>query len=199
MRRWLTCCLLLVVLPAWAATEPVVRVAVMPDTVRVGEAAELQVTVLVPTWFTKPPVYPSFELANAITRLPPDSSYPTSERVGRETWSGIVRSYRVWPLLDARYRISGETLTVTFANPGAAPVTAEVEVPEIVLRGIVPDGAAELDPYIAGRSLKLSLEVEGDISGLEAGDALVLTYRAELDGIFGDRDAIEKISREIKN
>jgi hypothetical protein len=155
----------------------------MPDTVRVGEAAELQVTVLVPTWFTKPPVYPSFELANAITRLPPDSSYPTSERVGRETWSGIVRSYRVWPLLDARYRISGETLTVTFANPGAAPVTAEVEVPEIVLRGVVPDGAADLAPYLAGRSLSLSLEVEGDINELEVGDALVLTYRAELDGM----------------
>ena len=183
MTRWLVCCLLLVALPAWAAPEPIVRVTVTPDEVRVGEAAELQVTVLVPTWFTKPPVYPSFELANAITRLPPDSSYPTSERIGSETWSGIVRSYRIWPLLDARYRISGETLTVTFANPGAAPVTAEVEVPEIVLRGTVPDGAAELDPYIAGRSLKLSLEVEGDIAGLEAGDALVLTYRAELDGM----------------
>ena len=78
MRRWLTCCLLLVVLPAWAATEPVVRVAVMPDTVRVGEAAELQVTVLVPTWFTKPPVYPSFELANAITVSGPCSMPATA-------------------------------------------------------------------------------------------------------------------------
>jgi hypothetical protein len=166
-----------------AQTEPVVRVEVTPGTVTVGESVELAVTVLVPTWFPRPPVYPSFELANAITRLPADSSNPVRERVGRDSWSGIQRRYRIYPLLGATYRLSGQTMRVTYANPGASPLTAEVELPEVVFRGSVPAGAEALDPYIAGRSLALELSVEGKTDALKAGDALVLEYQAELDGL----------------
>jgi len=63
-----------------AAQEPQVRAAITPGAVSVGEPARLTVTVLVPTWFTSPPTYPSLDLANAVTRLPPDSSYPTRAR-----------------------------------------------------------------------------------------------------------------------
>lgn len=171
---------------AWGQTQPVVRAKVTPESVVVGEAAELTITVLVPTWFTRPPVYPSFELANAMTRLPADSSYPIRERVGNESWSGIVRTYEINPMLGATYRLAGQTINVTFANPGSDPVSVEAEVPEIVLRGAVPQGAESLDPYIAGRDLSLSLEVEGELDELEAGDAIVLTYRAELDGTLYD-------------
>ena len=168
---------------ALAQEQPVVRVQVTPESVIVGESAELTVTVLVPTWFTRPPVYPTFELANAMTRLPADSSYPIRERVGNESWSGIVRTYEIYPLLGASYRMAGQTMNVTFANPGSDPISVDVEVPEVTLRGVVPEGAESLDPYIAGSSLKLTLDVEGQLDGLEAGDAIVLTYRAELDGL----------------
>lgn len=171
------------VLAAAAPAQPVVRVEVNPESVRVGESAELKVIVLVPTWFARPPVYPTFELANAITRLPPDSSYPTSERVGRETWSGIVRNYRFYPLLGANYRLSGETITVTYANPGSTPLTVEVAVPEISIRGVVPAGAEGLNPYLAGRRLTLSRAVESPAEPLRVGDAVVVTYAAELDGL----------------
>jgi len=168
---------------ALAQEQPVVRVQVKPESVIVGEAAELTVTVLVPTWFTRPPVYPTFELANAMTRLPADNSYPIRQRVGNESWSGIVRTYEIYPLLGASYRMAGQTMTVTFADPGNDPVSVNVEVPEVTLRGVVPEGAESLDPYIAGSSLKLGLDVEGQLDELEAGDAIVLTYRAELDGM----------------
>ena len=168
---------------ALAQEQPVVRVQVKPESVIVGESAELTVTVLVPTWFTRPPVYPTFELANAMTRLPADASYPIRERVGNASWSGIVRTYEIYPLLGASYRMAGQTMTVTFANPGSDPISVKVDVPEVVLRGVVPEGAESLDPYVAGRSLKLALDVEGELDELQAGDALVLTYRAELDGL----------------
>lgn len=166
-----------------AQEQPIVRVAVTPETVNVGESAQLRVTVLVPTWFTRPPVYPGFELANAITRLPPDSSFPTSERVGNATWSGIVRDYSVYPMLGASYRISGQVISVTYARPGSSPVTAAVDVPEVVFRGQVPAGAESLEPYLAGRRLSLSRDIDGDLSELAAGDALVIRYTAELDGL----------------
>ena len=168
---------------ALAQEQPVVRVQVKPESVIVGEAAELTVTVLVPTWFTRPVVYPQFELANAMTRLPSDSSYTIRERVGNESWSGIVRTYEIYPLLGATYRMTGQTMNVTFANPGSDPISVDVEVPEVALRGVVPEGAESLDPYIAGSSLKLALDVEGQLDELEAGDAVVLTYSAELDGL----------------
>jgi len=168
---------------AHAQEQPIVRVEVTPETVSVGESVELKVTVLVPTWFTKPIVYPSFELANAITRLPPDSSYSYRERVGNDSWPAIVRSYEVLPLLGANYRLNGQTMSVTYANPGSSALTVDVAVPEVSFRASVPRGAESLDPYIAGKSLKLSVDVEGDINDLEVGDALVLNYKADLDGL----------------
>lgn len=162
---------------------PIVRVDIDPATVAVGQSARMRITVLVPTWFPQPPVYPDFELANAITRLPADSSYPTSERIDGDTWSGIVRNYRIYPLTGASYRITGETLGVTWANPGAEPLRRDVAIPDVELRATVPAGAEALDPYLAGTSLSLALETEGSAEGLEAGDAIVLRYTAELDGL----------------
>lgn len=176
---------LLFLLPAWvwAQDAPLVRVEVSPEQVRVGEAVALEISVFVPTWFAKPPVYPDFELANAMTRLPPDSSYPTSERVDGKTWAGIVRTYRISPLIGGTYRIAGEAVSVTWANPGSKPMQSEIAVPDIVFRATVPAGAEGLDPYLAGRGLTLELDVGGDDRALLAGDAVVLKYRAELDGL----------------
>jgi len=154
------------------AQDPIVRLSVTPEDVAVGESAQMQVTVLVPTWFSEPPVYPSFELANSIVRLPPDSSYPTSERVGRETWSGIVRNYRVYPLISGRFRLGGQGVRVSYANPGSAPIAVDVPLPEATLSATVPQGAEELDPYLAGRSLMLTRDVEGDLDDLEAAGEL---------------------------
>ncbi|MCZ6644603.1 MAG: hypothetical protein O7F71_23775, partial [Gammaproteobacteria bacterium] len=67
---------LLLYAAVYAEDTPVVRVSVEPDVVQVGETVSVQIVVLSPTWFPKPPAFPSFELANLITRLPPDSSYP---------------------------------------------------------------------------------------------------------------------------
>ena len=164
--------------------EPIVRITAAPKVVSVGEPVALEVTVLVPTWFPKPLGYPTFELTNTITRLPPDSSYPTNERIGRDTWSGIVRTYQVYPLIGATYRLSGQTMTVTYSDPEKfKPVTVEVDVPEVEFRARVPAGAEALSPYLAGRRLTLDREVEGDLETLAAGDALVVRYTAELDGM----------------
>jgi len=166
-----------------AQDQPIVRITLSPESVSVGEAIDMQVTVLVPTWFASPPVFPSFEIANAITRLPADSSYPTSERVGNATWSGIVRDYQIYPLLGATYRIGGQSVRISYANPGGQPSLADITIPDIVLRATVPTGAENLQPYLAGRELQLSQEIEGDVTALQRGDAIVVTYTAELDGL----------------
>jgi hypothetical protein len=183
MRLAVLAVLLLVSGGSAIAQDPIVRLQLTPESVAVGESAQMQVTVLVPTWFSEPPVYPSFELANSIVRLPPDSSYPTGERIGRERWSGIVRNYRVYPLISGRFRLGGQGIRVSYANPGSDPITVDVPLPEATLSASVPPGAENLDPYLAGRSLMLTRDVEGDLDDLEAGDAIVVRTVAELDGL----------------
>jgi hypothetical protein len=163
--------------------DPLVEMSISPEVVNVGEVATLTVTVLGPTWFPQPPVFPSFEVPNAAVSLPPDSSRPLSRRVGGETWSGITRRHQVLPLMGARFRLGGGEMSITVADPGHAPRVFQVRVPEVSLQAIVPAGAQALDPYVAGRRLTLSRQVTRPEKDLQAGDAVVITYDATLDGL----------------
>ena len=167
-----------------AEDTPIVRVVIESDIVQVGETVNVHITVLTPTWFPKPPAYPSFELPNLITRLPPDSSYPISERVNGKTWSGIVRNYQMIPLLGATFVLADQVIDVTYADPATSrPATADVVVPTIEFSAGVPSGAEALKPYLAGQKFTLIREIEGDPAELDVGDALVLRYTAELEGM----------------
>ena len=163
---------------------PIVRTRLDRESVPVGEAVRLEITVLVPTWFVEPPDYPSFEIANAVTRVPPDSSYPISEPVGAETWSGIVREIEIHPLLGATYRLGGQQLALSWADSETRqPTPARVDLPPLEFRAVVPAGAEGLVPYLAGRSLTLTRDIEGERDALAVGDAVVARYTAVLDGL----------------
>ncbi|MDJ0940493.1 MAG: BatD family protein [Woeseiaceae bacterium] len=166
------------------AQEPRVLVETLPDAVGVGEPLRLRVTVLGPTFFPRAPEWPSFEIANAIVRLPPDSSRSTSQRIDGEMWTGVVRNYEVYPLVAAGFRLDGLTVTVTYADPqDRSPVKVDVAVPPVEFRATVPAGAETLRPYVAGEKLTLSRETDIGDRELEAGDAVVVTYTAELEGM----------------
>ena len=163
---------------------PIAEVEVSPAEISVGETIRLRVTVLSPTWFPTPPEFPSFELANMVVRLPPNNSRPTSRHIGHDTWSGIVRNYEIHPLLGARYRLDDLAIQVTYADPDdRSPVTVDVSLPPVEFRAVVPTGAETLDPYLAGRQLTLTRGIEGESDSLIAGDALIVRYTAELDGL----------------
>lgn len=163
---------------------PVVLAEVEPAVVTVGEPVSLRVSVFAPTWFPQPPVFPSFELPNTLTVRPPNSGGPTSRRVGRETWSGVQRRYDIYPLTEGEFQLSGRSVRLVYADPESrAPISVDVAVPGASFSGRVPPGAEGLDPFIAGSALDLRQEVEADTSTLAAGDALVLRYRARLEGM----------------
>jgi hypothetical protein len=184
VRRLILLLALLMPLPLAAQESAVVQVELLPETVRVGESTRLHVTVLGPTWFSKPPVFPSFEIPNAVVRLPPDSSHPTAGQVNGERWNGISRYYEVYPLMPASYAIGGQSIRVTVANPGGDPIVVDVAIPELTLAATVPAGAEGLDPYIAGQALTLTREIEGaDPASLMSGDAVVIRTVAEIDGL----------------
>ncbi len=166
-----------------AAELPVVRVELSPETVNVGQAIKLRVITLVPTWFNKPPIYPTFELANAITRMPADSSRPTSERIEGESWSGVVREYQIYPQLAARYEMTGQIVHVDYANPGSPPIEVEVAVPDLSFNAVIPAGAEALDPFLSSSQVTLEREIEPSLEELKVGDAVVVTVTARIQGM----------------
>lgn len=165
------------------AREPIVEIDLSPDIVNVGEPVTLRVTVFVPTWFARPPEFPSFEIPNAVVRQPPNLSRPTSRRVDGETWSGVTRSFEIYPLLPAAFRLDSQPVDVAYAQPGSDPLRVKAPTGGIVFSARVPRGAEGLDPYVAGTRLELSREIEGDLDALAVGDALVVTFSAELEGL----------------
>lgn len=184
MKRLILLLALLLPLRAVAQESALVQVELLPETVKVGEAARLHITVLGPTWFPKPPVFPNFEIPNAIVRLPPDSSHPYTAQVNGERWNGVSRYYEIYPLMPASYAVGGQSIRVTVANPGSDPIVVDAAIPDATLVATVPAGAEGLDPYLAGRTLTLSREIVGGYPvSLKSGDAVIVQTIAEIDGL----------------
>lgn len=183
--KFATFCFLLI--PVYAmASVPVARIEVSQETIAVGEKLELQVTLLTPTWFTSAPAFPSFEITNAIVRLPPDSSYPVSEVVEGQTWSGIRRHYEVMPLIPGEFELGNLSIPTSYADPATrAPIPVDVTIPAIRFSAVVPRGAELLSPYIAGNAFTVTRRIEGQLDALEVGGAVVIIYEASINGLPG--------------
>jgi len=164
-------------------SSPILRTELEKDTAIPGQPIILRVTVLAPTWLPKPPVFPSFEIPNVIVRLPSRASGPVSERVGAETWSGVTRAYRLYPMVTGRFRISPKTVSVTYADPkDRKPVSVDLRTAAIGFAGIAPEGAKGLDPFIAANAVILEQAIDGDPTDLQPGDAITRTLIARIKG-----------------
>lgn len=169
---------------AEVAASPKVTVTRTPDgPVTVGTPVTITATVLVPTFMPKPPVWPDLEVADAITRLPERATHPVTQRVGRESWSGLARSWEIIPQRPADFDFGPATITITYADPdSSAPVMAELPLPPVTLTATVPPGAEGLDPFLTASALTLTATIEGLPASPKPGDAFTLTLAATASG-----------------
>lgn len=177
---------LIIGMPATAQQDltPILKTEFEANQAVPGQPLILRITVLVPTWMPKPPVYPSFEVLNAITRLPSRASSPTSVPIDGETWSGIVRSYRIYPMMAGRFEIPSKTIQVTYADPVTRdPVVVDLKTDAVVFEGIVPEEGKGLSPFIAANELSLTQSIEGTPEDMKPGDAVVRTITASVKGV----------------
>ncbi|MFD0981316.1 hypothetical protein [Tropicimonas aquimaris] len=166
-----------------SASEPRVTAELTPESVVVGQPLVLRIKVLVPTWLPSPPEFPNLDLPNVIVRLPERASGPVSERVDGETWSGVARSYRLYPMVPGELSLPEQRIVVTYADPGSTePVTAEVPLPAFTISANLPEAAAGLDPAILASDFTLEQSIEGADGTLGQGDAVVRTVTARIDG-----------------
>ena len=168
---------------ALAQDGPVLQMALDDAEAIAGQSVALHLTILVPTWMPKPVEFPSFEIPNVRTRLPGRSTFPTSQNVSGETWSGVTRTYYLTPLVPGTFTIPPRALTVTYAEPGGiSPLTATLETDAITISGTVPPGAESLRPFIAATALELEQDVSETTTGLSPGDSVTRTLTATITG-----------------
>ncbi|WP_226575082.1 hypothetical protein [Acuticoccus sediminis] len=180
--RLLAClALLLLVAPAAAQEAPRLKVDLSATEAIPGQAVSLRLTVLVPSFMPKPPVWPTFEAPNLWVRVA--STGPTSETVGGETWSGVTRRYLLSPMVPGTIALAPSQILVTYAGATPADVrNAALTTDPVSLVGVVPAGAEDLDPFIAAEELTLKETVEGTPDAMRPGDSVVRTVTAQIRG-----------------
>ncbi len=185
-RRRVLLALILGLLPSGlaAAPEPVLRMELEETEAVPGQPILLRLTVLVPTWMAKPPVYPSFEVPNLMVRIPKGGSFATSETINGETWSGISRSYRLYPMTEGTFEIPAREIELNYANPGSPdPVRTVLKTEPLRVRGVVPDGAAGLSPFLAADDLQLKETLDGTMEDLVPGSAITRSLVTTVTGV----------------
>lgn len=162
---------------------PRLAMALDEDSAIPGQPIVLRLKILVPTYLPKPPVFPSFEVPGVMVRLPERASGPTSETIDGATWAGVMRSYRLLPMVPGQFRIPARPLTVTYADPDTnEPIAVEMMTDEVVFEGVVPKGAEDLDPFIAAENLVLDQQVNGDPENMAPGDSVERVVVASITG-----------------
>ncbi|WP_204113469.1 BatD family protein [Shimia biformata] len=170
-------------LAAQETVRPEVRVELSESETIPGQAVDLRVTILVPTWMTQPVVFPSFELINMIVRLPDRATTPVTEQVGGVAWSGVSRRYQVSPMVPGRFVFPEQEALVTWADPETnQPREDRVTISSVELLGKVPAGAEGLDPFLAATGLTLTQTIEGAEAPLLPGDSVTRKLVAKVEG-----------------
>ncbi|MGV6848015.1 MAG: hypothetical protein ACWA5A_06495, partial [Marinibacterium sp.] len=164
------------------AQEARVSVEVSEDSVALGQPVTLRVKVLVPTFMPKPPQFPDFEVPGLLVRLPERASGPVSETIEGETWSGVQRGYRMYPLAPGPVSLPAQDITVTVAKgaPGET-VTESLPLPAVGFTAAVPEGARALNPLIIATGFTLEETVEG-ADEVQTGGAVTRTLTARIEG-----------------
>jgi hypothetical protein len=147
-----------------------------------GQAVTLRIEVLVPTWMPSPPSYPDFSHPDMMVRLPERATQPTSERIGGDTWSGTIRSYKLIPMVPGAIDLPGGEIALTYADPATnAPIEITVPFDPVTINATVPEAAKDLSPFIAATSFTLDQQLEGE-TDMQAGDAITRTITATVKG-----------------
>lgn len=148
-----------------------------------GQPLSLRVQVLVPTWMIKPVVFPSLEQPDIMVRLPDRATTSVSQKIGRETWAGVSRHYRITPMVAGQFAIPPQDMIVTWADPETnVPRRDVVRMAGVTFTGTLPDGGAALDPFIAADEITMTQELTGAEAPLAAGDSITRVVTATVHG-----------------
>jgi len=156
--------------------KPKIFVDVSPKTVIVGQPVNVKVTVLVPTWLLGAQEFPHIDLPGAITILPNERAENVSKDINGSRWSGIARSYTVYPQEEKSYQFPRVTVGVVYSIGGInkSPKT-NVAIPQVKFKAVIPTEARRLEYFISTDELKIKQEFDKKLAGLKVGDSFKRT------------------------
>ena len=182
-----TALVLLLLAASALAAEPIARARLSPEgPVVPGQAVKLEVTVLVPTWFTGAPVWPEIEVKGALALLPTESAVNLTERIDGESWSGMTRTYYVCPLGTGKIEVPSFEVTVRYAVDAKPSDPVAVKTPAITLEARVPEAAAGARFSVTARNYTLEETLDpAELTDLKVGDSITRTITQTASGTFG--------------
>ncbi len=168
-----------------ADPEARIRVQILGDSeVLVSQPARVAVDVLVPTYFSGSPRFPDeLDLEDAFTLLLPGWSLNLTESIGGRTWSGIRRTYTVFPLQPGSIVVPAVEVEVRWASESGTPSDWRTLRSEpLSLRAVLPAGAGRVDPFFATPEFSLDESYEPDPTTLRVGDSVTRVVTLEVVG-----------------
>lgn len=176
-RRLILALLLLLALPAGAA-EPLLRLeSNATQGLHKGQRLELQLQLLVPTYFLAAPQFPALQLDER-NQATPEASRNLSPRIDGRSWAGIERTYHFAPLPPGTYQLQTSEITVRYADEQREPREVTLQVP--ALRFTVSTNQGQAGTPLAPQ-LRLSERYAPARAELQVGDILLRRLRLELD------------------
>ncbi|MFK7870334.1 MAG: hypothetical protein AB8B58_13975 [Roseobacter sp.] len=174
---------MLICVSSAAAQDPQVTVTSEQEEVIVGQPFILRVEILVPTFMPSAPVFPSFEVPGLIVRLPERATGPISKSIEGDTWSGVRRTYRIYPMQAGVTQIPEQSLSIIYKDTQTNDdVPLSLPVPAFEVNAVVPPGAQTLDPLVVARGVEITQTWQVPEGEMAVGDAVVRRLEVSVSG-----------------
>lgn len=145
----------------------------------VGGTVQLQVDVLVDTWFTQAPRLPNLSLPGAVV-MPPtgEARNLTVTRLGK-TFFGLRYSYLITPQQAQSFSIPALTIQV---SPGQASAPTTVQSTPQTFSARQPEGFAPGEAVLVAQAVRLTQQVSYSSPASTVGDTVTRQVTLQADG-----------------
>ncbi|MNH85469.1 hypothetical protein D3C73_379100 [compost metagenome] len=163
------------------AVEPEVRIQsrlVPADGVSVGGTLNLEVDLLVDTWFTAAPVLAPLQLAGAVVAPPSSEASHLTEQIDGKTFFGMRFTYRITPQLAQTFQIPPLQFQV---QPGQGTGPVSLSSPPLSFQArALPHGGKT--PQLVANGVRFTQQIQRSHTPLRVGDSVQRQLRIEAEG-----------------
>ncbi len=140
------------------ASKPKISVSVSHLSPFVGQVNLVRVKILVPTHFSTPVYFNEIEALNIYTVKADKSTYPTSETIDGQVWSGVIKEYSLIAMKEGEFTINLPALTVSYATHDKQ-TSITLQPDPIQFNATIPSVAKSLTPLIIAEDLYIEQNI----------------------------------------
>ncbi|MBD9676302.1 BatD family protein [Pseudomonas sp. PDM18] len=164
-----------------AEPEVKVRAQLLPgDSVMVGGTLNLQLDLLVDTWFSQPPQLPPLKLVDAVVSEPASEATHLTEKIGGKTFFGLRFHYQITPQSARAFAIPPLDIQVQ-PGQGSGPVQVHSQALHFTARQPAGAGSESAQRLVASR-VTISQELTKSHEPLRVGDSVTRKVHVRAEG-----------------